>query len=105
MSERLQKAMRKFGMEPGYVPMPVDSSLKDFGGKYAGVKEEIAREAYKEYADEGHGGQSFERLQERGGFDVTELIALLYCRCRRLETGQRSDLYTGGKAFLWPNRK
>jgi len=41
------------------------------------LPEEIARLAYEEYANQGHGGQSFERLHERGGFGVTEVITLL----------------------------
>lgn len=41
------------------------------------LPEEIARLAYEEYANQGHGGQSFDRLHERGGFGVTEVICLL----------------------------
>ena len=49
------------------------------------VPEEIAREAYAEYADEGHGHQSFERLHERGGFAMYETMILLYNRIKRLQ--------------------
>ena len=38
---------------------------------------EILRMAYDEYAAQGHGGQSFERIQERGGFSAREVISLL----------------------------
>lgn len=48
----------------------------------------IAEEAYKEYAETYGADQSFERLCERGGFGWGEIIALLYARCRRLETGK-----------------
>lgn len=41
------------------------------------VPEPIARLAYEEYANQGHGGQSFERIHERGGFGVTEVVNLL----------------------------
>jgi hypothetical protein len=41
------------------------------------LPEEIARLAYEEYANQGHGDQSFARLHERGGFGVTEVITLL----------------------------
>lgn len=53
------------------------------------VNEEIAREAYREYRDLYGDSQSFEELHERGGFFVTEIIAFLYMRCRRLETGTK----------------
>lgn len=49
------------------------------------IDERIAREAYKEYSAQGHGAQSFERIHERGGFSLGEIIALLFTRCRRLE--------------------
>lgn len=45
----------------------------------------IAEEAYKEYVAQGHGGQSFTRLHERGGFGSAELSILLYARIKRLE--------------------
>jgi len=49
------------------------------------VDEPIAREAYKEYAAQGHGAQSFERLHEGGGFCAMEIIVLLYQRIKRIE--------------------
>jgi hypothetical protein len=45
----------------------------------------IAREAYKEYADQGHGDQSFEQLHERGGFGAEEIAILLFDRIKRIE--------------------
>lgn len=42
-----------------------------------GVPEAIARLAYEEYANQGHGSQSFDRLHERGGFSETEIVLLL----------------------------
>lgn len=48
------------------------------------VPEIIAQEAYKEYADQGHGSQSFARLHERGGFSAGEIIMLLYERIQRI---------------------
>lgn len=45
----------------------------------------VAQEAWKEYDAQGHGSQSMERLNERGGFSWPELALLLYERIRRLE--------------------
>lgn len=44
----------------------------------------IAEEAYKEYAAQYGTQQSFERLNERGGFSTDEIAILLCERCRRL---------------------
>lgn len=52
--------------------------------KTTAIPKVIAQEAYKEYADQGHGAQSFDRLHERGGFGDTELILLLFERIQRL---------------------
>lgn len=41
------------------------------------VSERIARIAYDEYVERYGTGQSFNRLHERGGFSVGELIELL----------------------------
>jgi hypothetical protein len=41
------------------------------------VPEWLAREAYGEYARNGHGDQSFEELHSRGGFGPLELMDLL----------------------------
>lgn len=49
----------------------------------------IAEEAYKEYAAQGHGSQSFDRLHERGGFSTAELAILLFDRIKRIESIQR----------------
>jgi hypothetical protein len=46
---------------------------------------EVSAEAWKEYAAQGHGDQSHERLCERGGFGAAELAILLYDRIKRLE--------------------
>lgn len=46
---------------------------------------ELVEEAYREYADQGHGNQSLERLNERGGFGVGEVLMLLYDRINRLQ--------------------
>lgn len=46
---------------------------------------ELVEEAYREYADQGHGSQSLERLNERGGFGVGEVLMLLYDRINRLQ--------------------
>lgn len=51
-----------------------------------GISERFARSAYVEYCAQGHGDQSFERLHERGGFGVTEIMLLLCERIQRLET-------------------
>lgn len=46
---------------------------------------ELVEEAYREYAAQGHGSQSLERLNERGGFGVGEVLMLLYDRINRLQ--------------------
>ena len=46
---------------------------------------DIAREAYKEYAAQGQGDQSFERLHERGGFGCMEMAMLLFQRIKRIQ--------------------
>lgn len=65
--------------EPETVPM--QASLKP---KRA-IATEIAKEAYKEYAEQFGADQSFERLHQRGGFGDIEIIWLLYNRIQRLE--------------------
>jgi hypothetical protein len=46
---------------------------------------ELSAEAYKEYEAQFGGGQSHERLLERGGFGTIELAMLLFERIKRLE--------------------
>lgn len=53
-------------------------------GDFHKIPEVIAREAYQEYSDQGHGSQSFARLNERGGFSVGEIIMFLYERIQRM---------------------
>lgn len=52
----------------------------------------IAEEAWKEYAAQGHGGQSLQRINERAGFSVYEIIMLLNDRCRRLTAAQEENV-------------
>lgn len=49
------------------------------------ITRQIAEEAYKEYSAQYGTDQSFDRLHERGGFGVSEIIFLLFDRCKRLE--------------------
>lgn len=49
------------------------------------VPMEVAEEAWKEYAAQGHGDQSLERINQRNGFGASELAILLYHRIKRLE--------------------
>ncbi len=44
-------------------------------GEITQLPEEILRRAHEEYAK--HHTQSYERIQERGGFGLTEVIGLL----------------------------
>lgn len=47
-------------------------------GRSGLISEDIARLAYEEYTNQGHGqGQTFEQLHQRGGFSEMEIIALL----------------------------
>lgn len=52
----------------------------------------VAAEAWKEYAAQGHGSQSLERINERGGFHAAELAILLYERIKRLEAAHASGV-------------
>jgi hypothetical protein len=54
----------------------VDYRMYRRGGERPTLPEGILRLAHAEYAKQ-HPGQSFERIQERGGFGVTEVVALL----------------------------
>lgn len=50
------------------------------------IRIEIAQEAYKEYQANFGNDQTFERLQDRGGFGIDEICMLLYARIKRLES-------------------
>lgn len=52
---------------------------------------DVSAEAWKEYAAQGHGNQSHERLCERGGFAASELAILLYQRIKRLQSGKGAE--------------
>lgn len=71
--------------------VPLQHDRNSTPGVVSEINEILAKEAYKEYSDQGHGDQSFERLHERGGFGCIEISALLYCRIKRLE----------GNPILW----
>ena len=53
---------------------------------------DVSAEAWKEYAAQGHGDQSHERLCERGGFGASELAILLYERIQRLTQGKLDNV-------------
>jgi hypothetical protein len=57
------------------------------------VEEAFARIAYRGYEIEGHGSQSFERVYERGGFAVEELIhwAFVAGRGKPVEFGKELE--------------
>lgn len=59
----------------GFVPVQV--SRRSMGTGYTGVRREVAEAAYEEYAAQYGTSQSFDRLHERGGFGVEELLSLL----------------------------
>ena len=52
---------------------------RGYSDKPGRVPEAVARAAYEVYHHM-HSSQSFERLHERGGFGVGELVAFLYAR-------------------------
>lgn len=56
---------------------PVQTHYVRDGGR---VSEHVTKLAYEVYVTQGGAGQSLERLNERGGFGVGELIAFLYAR-------------------------
>jgi hypothetical protein len=51
---------------------------------------EISAEAWKEYAAQGHGSQSHERICERGGWGASEMAILLFERIKRIEAQSSS---------------
>lgn len=61
----------------------------------ATIKERYAREAYKEYEAQFGSAQSFERIHERGGFGIEEIIGLLCNRIDRLEKRNEKLLRSG----------
>lgn len=66
-------------------PNPDQSQEVPCQHERASVPREVSEEAWKEYARQGHGDQSHERLIQRGGFGSNELAIFLYQRCKRLE--------------------
>lgn len=50
-----------------------------------------AEEAYKEYTAQFGTSQSFERLNERGGFSADELIMLLFEIIKRLDQSKAKE--------------
>ena len=59
----------------------------------------LAEEAWLEYDAQGHGSQSLERLNERGGFGDFEIMMLLYDRITRLQK-QLSETTAAGKSAV-----
>lgn len=51
--------------------------LHGVDGKVCTVPRVVAEAAWEGYAADGHGGQSSERLHQRGGFDLSELAYYL----------------------------
>ncbi len=64
---------------------PIQIELRESKRGFAEIPFHIAEEAYKEYADRYGTSQSLERLGERGGFGIYELVELLYARIEKLE--------------------
>lgn len=56
---------------------PVRPVLRGGETRRTDMPEPIARLAYEEYANQGHGDQSFEHIHQRGGFSMGEYVALL----------------------------
>ena len=54
------------------------------------VKWKYAEEAYKEYSAKFGAAQTLERLAERGGFSVEEIVWLLFDRIQRSAKGETS---------------
>ncbi len=63
-------------LEDGFVPVQdSDAGYRHAQDRRVGVRREVAEAAHKQYAR--HHAQTFDRLHERGGFSVGELLALL----------------------------
>jgi hypothetical protein len=69
--DNLPKALRDLRWD---VTAPVQ---KDTLGEAGQIPQRVARLAYEAYALAGHGGQSFEEINRRGGFGWSEIVALL----------------------------
>lgn len=54
---------------------------------------EIAEKAYEYYSEKFGKGQSLERLAERGGFDISEIICFLAKQFPNEEAIQRTDFF------------
>lgn len=78
------RAMDTFGRHPSTWRRGAEGSvpMQDHGG-VTGVPRWIAELAYEEYSHLYGSQQSFDRLHERGGFGVAEIIALLADRIER----------------------
>jgi hypothetical protein len=59
---------------------------------------DVSAEAWKEYAAQGHGSQSHERICQRGGWGAAELAILLYERIKRIEAAPATETGTAGPA-------
>lgn len=68
------------------VPMQIEALIQT--RRRSTIPEGIARLAYDEYAARYGTDQSFERLHERGGFGVLEIVTLLADRVERLQSGR-----------------
>lgn len=66
----------------------VDSSLTDVARRQNGnpqIPDSILKLAYEEYHRQHRNGQSFERIQERGGFSLLEIVSLLADKIERMD--------------------
>lgn len=86
-----------------YICFQEETTFKVWPGSPVYINKKLAEEAYKEYLHHGGRGQSFERLHERGGFGLSELLILLYARIKRLE-GEPVSVFDIGSPFLKNNK-
>lgn len=62
-------------LDKGGMPVQRESAVRERDRLY--LHPDVIRMAYAEYAAQGHGNQSLERLNERAGFGLLEVVMLL----------------------------
>ena len=66
---------------------PVNQSTADRSyNKKQFIPKEIAQVVWEQYAKDGHGSQSVERIGERGGFGWYEIVFYLYSKITEFES-------------------
>ncbi len=84
--DHMMNNLKRFQNIEDFKDFPV---LTDLQLETKKIKLNIAKEVYKGYTKRYGTGQSLERIAERGGFSVNEIILLLYQRTQTLEAEKK----------------